>query len=149
MLKCFKYILVLSLLLTNNLLSKELKITSDFLEVDRNNKVSIFSGNVYAFNSEIKIWSEKLKIIFDNNENEIHRLDAENKVKIINQGITATGETGIYYPDSNTLDLFGNVEVVENNNVVKCDKLILDMKNSISIMESNSSKRVEALIITN
>ena len=43
--------------------------------------------------------------------------------------------------------MYGNVEVLENNNFVKCDELFLDIKNSISIMRSSSPKRVEAFII--
>ena len=45
--------------------------------------------------------------------------------------------------------MYGNVEVVESNNYVKCDELFLDIKNSKSIMRSTSSERVEAFIINN
>ena len=43
----------------------------------------------------------------------------------------------------------GNVEVIEKNNYVKCDELYIDIKNSTSIMRSNSSERVEAYITNN
>ena len=39
--------------------------------------------------------------------------------------------------------------IIENNNYVKCDELYLDIKNSTSIMRSNSLKRVEAYITNN
>ena len=42
-----------------------------------------FLGDVYAYNKDIKIWSEKLIVKFDNKENEIEQLNAENSVKII------------------------------------------------------------------
>ena len=48
-----------------------------------------------------------------------------------------------------TINIYGNVEVFENDNYVKCDELFLDIKNATSIMKSNSSKRVEAFIINN
>ena len=41
------------------------------------------------------------------------------------------------------------VEVKENNNLIKCDELFLDIENSTSIMRSNSENRVEAIIINN
>ena len=104
---------------------------------------------MYAYNKDIKIWSEKLIVKFDNKENEIEQLNAENSVKIIKEEITATGDIGLYYPKSEVLNLFGNVEVIENNNYVKCDELYLDIKNSTSIMKSNSSNRVEAYITNN
>ena len=142
-------IIIINLLLIINSYSSELKITSESLEVDRENKISTFVGDVYVHNKDIKIWSEKLIVKFDNRENEIEQLNAENSVKIIQEEITATGDIGLYYPKSEILNLLGNVTVIENNNYVKCDELYLDIKNSTSIMRSNSSKRVEAYIINN
>ena len=142
-------IIIINLLLIINSYSNELKITSENLEVDRENKITVFLGDVYAYNKDIKIWSEKLTVKFYNNENEIEQLNAENSVKIIKEEITATGDIGLYYPKSEILNLLGNVEVIENNNYVKCDELYLDIKNSTSIMKSNSPNRVEANITNN
>ena len=143
------YIILINLLLTINSYSDELKIKSENLEVDRKNRISVFSGDVYAHNKDIKIWSEKLIVKFNNTENEIEQLNAEYSVKIIKEEITATGDIGFYYPKSEKLNLLGNVEVIEKNNYVKCDELYLDIKNSTSIMRGNSLKRVEATITNN
>ena len=143
------YIIIINLLLIINSYSNELKITSENLEVDRENLVSVFSGDVYAYNKDIRIWSDKLIVKFDDMENVIEQLNAEYSVKIIKEEITATGDIGVYYPKSEKLNLLGNVEVIENNNYVKCDELYLDIKNSTSIMKSNSSNRVEAYITNN
>ena len=91
--------------------------------------------------------SLKLIIKFHNSENDIQQVNVADKVKIMGQNITATGETGVYFPNEEKLNVYGNVEVIENDNYVKCDELLLDLKNSTSIMTSNSSKRVEAIII--
>tara|TARA_A100001234_G_scaffold199883_1_gene191465 strand:- start:77 stop:526 length:450 start_codon:yes stop_codon:yes gene_type:complete len=149
MFKHIIYLIILYLSLNFNSYSNELKINSDRLEVDRNKKISVFIGNVHAYNQEIKIWSEKLIIKYNNDETEIEEIKAENKVKIISEEITATGEISLYYPEKDTLNIFGNVEIEENNNYVKCDELFLDIKNSTSIMRSATSKRVEALIVNN
>ncbi len=103
------YIIIISLLLTINSYSNELKITSENLEVDRENRVSVFSGNVYAYNKDIKIWSERLIVKFDNTKNEIEQLNAKYSVKIIKEEITATGDIGVYYPKSEKLNLLVNV----------------------------------------
>ena len=149
MLKIVLTLFFLNFLITLNVNAKELKINSDKLEVDRDNKISIFTGNVHAYNQEIKIWSEILIVKFNDDESEIKELNAENEVKIINQGITATGDKGIYFPNNDTLNMYGNVEVTDNNNYVKCDELLLDIKNSTSIMKSNSSNMIEAYITNN
>ena len=44
--------------------------------------------------------------------------------------------------------MYGDVVVVENQNYVKSDELFLDLNNSTSIMRSNTSKRVEAFIVS-
>ena len=143
------YIIIINLLLIINSYSNELKVTSENLEVDREKRISVFSGNVYAYNKDIRIWSDKLIVKFDDMENVIEQLNAEYSVKIIKEEITATGDIGVYYPKSEKLNLLGNVEVIEKNNYVKCDELYLDIKNSTSIMRTNSSKRVEAYITNN
>ena len=43
-------IIIINLLLIINSYSNELKITSENLEVDRENKITVFFGNVYGFN---------------------------------------------------------------------------------------------------
>ncbi len=147
MLKNLINLTILNLFIIFNAFANELKISSDKLEVDRENKISVFSGSVYAYNEDIKIWSEELIIKFNNNENEIQQLNAKKKVKIINQEITATGKTAIYDPNLETLQMYGSVKVTESKNFVICDELFLDIKNSTSIMKSISSNRVEAFIV--
>lgn len=147
MIKYLQFISIFYLIINLAVAANELKINSDKLDVDRNSKISIFSGNVYAHNEDIKIWSEKLIIKFNIEDNEIKEIEAENNVKVINQGITATGEKGIYHPDKDIINIYGNVEVSENDNFVTCDELFLDIKNSTSIMKSKSSNRVKAFII--
>ena len=55
-------------------------------------------------------------------------MSAENKVKIIRQNITATGQKAIYDVNSDVINMYENVEVFENENYVKCDELFLDIK---------------------
>ena len=128
--------------------SDEIKIISNKLSIDRDNRVSIFTGEVYAYEKNLEIWADEITLKFKKDEDKIQELLAVNKVKIVKQDITATGSRGIYYPLEEKLQLYDDVEVLENNNSVKCDELILDIKNSTSIMKSVSNNRVEATITT-
>ena len=141
----FNIFIFYSLFILNSF-SEELKITSDKLEIDHSNKISIFTGNVYLYNKDLKLWGEKLTVFFNEEDDEIKEIQAEKNVKIIKQEITAFGDKGFYIPQLNVINLRGNVEVQENKNYVKCDELLLDIKNSTSIMKSASSNRVEAFI---
>ena len=148
MIKHISFISILSLFFTAFVYANELKITSQNLEVDRDKKISIFTGNVYAYNIDIQIWSEKLIVKFNENDNKIQLISAENEVKIVREGITATGNESEYNPNENTINMYGDVVVVENQNYVKSDELFLDLNNSTSIMRSITSKRVEAFIVS-
>lgn len=143
------FILILILSSISACLSEQLVIISDKLEVNRNTMTSIFTGNVYAKEKELEIWTDRLEVKFikNNNKNEVKEIVAESSVKIINERGIAHSDYGLYYPGKDLIKLSGNVNVNENGNIIKCDKLALDLKNSTSIMTSNSSQRVEAKII--
>ncbi len=126
--------------------SKEIKISSESLLIDRENNISTFSGSVYVEEKDMEIWADKLVIKLNIDTDEIEEIYAQNNVKIIRENIMATGEIGFYYPFIDEVRIIENVEVIEKNNIINCDELVLDIKNSISIMKSNSNNRVEATI---
>ena len=135
------------LLLTSISSSREINISSDSLTIDRENNISTFYGNVYAFEKDIEIWADQLTIKFNNQVNDVEEIHATKNVKVIRENIIATGDTGFYYPAKNEIKMLNSVEVLENENLVKCDELVLDLTNSISIMKSKSKRRVEAIIV--
>ena len=135
------------LLLASISYSKEINISSDELVIDRKNNISIFSGNVYAFEKNLEIWADQLTLKFNYEKNEVEEIYAEQNVKIARENIIATGNTGFYYPANNEIKMLNDVEVIENENFVRCDELVLDITNSISIMRSKTKSRVEAIIV--
>ena len=109
--------------------------------------ISIFSGNVYAVEENLKIWSEKLIITSSKDEKKVKELNAHGNVKIIREELSINGDKARYDPLQNKLFVFGRVEVLQNQSIILCDKIIVDLENSSSIMSSDSNERVEALII--
>ena len=146
MLKKF-FITFLFILITNSAHAKEIKIISDKLEIIRTENISIFSGNVYAIEENFKIWSEKLTIKSSEDETEVKEINAHGNVKIVREELSINGDKARYDPIQNKLFVFGEVEVLQNQSTILCDKIIVDLENSSSIMSSDSNKRVEALII--
>ena len=137
----------LLVLIVNSASAKQIKIISDKLEVIRTENISIFSGNVYALEDNLKIWSEKLIMTSSKDEKEIKEINALGDVKIVREELSINGDKALYDPIQHKLFVFGNVEVLQNQSIVLCDKIIVDLENSSSIMSSDSNKRVEALII--
>ena len=146
MLKNF-FITLLSILFINSANAEQIKIISDKLEIIRAENISIFSGNVYAIEDNLEIWSENLIVTSSEDENEIKEINANGDVKIVREELSISGDKARYDPIQNILFVFGRVEVLQNESIVLCDKIIVDLENSSSIMSSDSNKRVEALII--
>tara|TARA_B100000902_G_C27322565_1_gene925781 strand:+ start:10447 stop:10896 length:450 start_codon:yes stop_codon:yes gene_type:complete len=146
MLKNF-FIAILFILFTNSANAKQIKIISDKLEIIRADNISIFSGNVYAVEDNLSIWSEKLILTSSKDEREVKEINAHGNVKIVREELSINGDKARYNPVQNKLFVFGKVEVLQNQSIILCDKIIVDLENSSSIMSSDSNKRVEALII--
>ena len=127
--------------------AKQIKIVSDRLEIIRAENISIFSGNVYAMEDSLEIWSEELIMTSSKDENEVKEINAHGNVKIVREELSINGDKARYDPIQNKLFVFGEVEVLQNQSTILCDKIIVDLENSSSIMSSDSNKRVEALII--
>ena len=140
------FITLLFILLTNSANAEQIKIISDKLEIIRTENISIFSGNVYAVENDLKIWSEKLIITSSKDENDVKEINAHGNVKIVREELTINGDKALYDTIQNKLIVFGKVEVLQDQSTILCDKIIVDLENSSSIMSSNSNKRVEVLI---
>ena len=135
--------------LSTETLSDDINILSDKLEIIRTDNISIFTGNVHAYEKDLEIWSEKLVITSSENEENIEEITANGDIKIIRNDVTIHGNQARYDTINNLLFVYGNVEVNRNKNIIVCDELILDLENSTSIMKSKSKKRVEATIFNN
>ena len=146
MLKNF-FITFFSILFINVANAEQIKIISDKLEIIRSENISIFSGNVYAIEGNLEIWSEKLIVTSNKDESEVKEINADGDVKIVREELSINGDKARYDPIQNRLFVSGRVEVLQNQSIILCDKIIVDLENSSSIMSSDSNKRVKALII--
>ena len=126
--------------------SDTIKISSQKLNVYRDNNISVFSGNVYAEDDKIKLWSDKISIFYDEENKSMYEIIAEDSIKIIVNGVTAYGNFSKYQVDNEELLLEGDVVVIEKDNKIRSDQLILDLASSTSIMTAKSNSRVTAQI---
>ena len=126
--------------------SDTIRVSSEKLNVYRDNNISVFSGNVFAEDDTIKLWSDKVSILYDETKKSVYEIVAENRVKIIVNGVTAFGNYSKYKVDNEKLLLEGDVVVIEKDNKIQSDQLILDLANSTSIMTAKSNSRVTAQI---
>ncbi len=74
----------------------------------------------------------------------IRRLEAKGGVTVTQKEQTVTGETGVFDMKSNTVTMSGNVVLTKGDNVLRGDRLVVDLTTGVSKVESNSG-RVQGL----
>jgi lipopolysaccharide export system protein LptA len=78
-------------------------------------------------------------------EQKIKRLEARGDVVVIQKDQTATGELGIFDMKTNTVTMTNNVVMTQGQNVLRGEKLIVDLTSGVSRVESgkNGQGRVQ------
>ena len=151
--KILIFIFITFLLTFFNASSENIKINiiSDKLHVDMDERKSTFTGNVYAHNTDLKVWSDEMVVNLKLKKDEIRDIIASGNVKIVRlvEGGEIYGDQANYSLENEIIIIKGNVIVKENSSQVNGNELIVDLKNSSSIMVGSDSNRVEAIIIDN
>ena len=77
------------------------------------------------------------------------RSEARGAVVVTQKEQTATGELGIFDMKANTVTLTGNVMMTQGKNVLRGEKLIVDLTSGVSRVESgkNGTGRVQGLFL--
>jgi lipopolysaccharide export system protein LptA len=138
-----------------------IKITSTSLEVRDKEHIATFIGNVIVVQGDSTMKCKTLVVFYDetpatapadgaksgSSNQQIKRLEAKGGVVVIQKGQTATGDNGEFEMKTNTAILTGNVVVTQGDNVIRGEKLIVDMTTGISHVEAGKSGkgRVDAL----
>ena len=148
----FLILIILSLTFSNAISSNvSINIISNQLNIEMNERKSIFTGDVYAHNKDLKVWSDEMIINLKLEKNEIKEILASGNVKIIRlvEGSEIYGDNANYFIEEEIIIVTGNVAVKENGNKIMGNELVVDLKNSSSIMKGTDSNRVEAFILGN
>lgn len=131
------------------------------LEVRDKDRMATFSGNVQVIQGDTKLRCKVLVVHYDNNQpramkaanpgaggsQQISRLEAKGGVVVTQQDQTATGDTGLFDMKSNTITLLGNVTVSQGGNVVRGERLVVDMTTGVSRVDAGDSKGPVRMLI--
>jgi lipopolysaccharide export system protein LptA len=155
--------------------NEPVKIEANSLEVHDKDSYAVFSGNVVVQQGDSTMRCRELKVHYvgslrGNDKGEkggatkpapgqtvtndpaqrIRRLEALGGVVITSKDQKATGNTGIFDMPTNTATIVGNVVITQGPNIMRADKLIVDLKTGFSRMEAggkDGSKRVQGLFV--
>ena len=126
-------------------------------------KVATFSGDVKVKQGDTGLRCKSLVVFYEGNDADgktlqaaspgpggqqrIKRLEARGGVVVTQKEQTATGETGIFDMKNNTVTLNGNVVMTQGQNMLRGDRLVVDLTSGASRVESgkNGQGRVQGL----
>jgi lipopolysaccharide export system protein LptA len=129
-------LVIISISLFSNVASAEYKkfsdsdiiITSDFLNLDKNNLSATFKGSVTVIFEDIIVKTNYLIIYYTNNNNKrsIEKIKIPDKLKAIKKLTkeVIVADSGEYLALSNQLILMGNVNMQKDKHIIVTDKLI-------------------------
>lgn len=133
------------------------------LEVRDKDKLATFSGDVKVKQGDTGLRCKSLVVFYEGNDadgktlqaaspgpggqQKIKRLEARGGVVVTHKEQTATGESGIFDMKTNTVTLNGNVVMTQGQNMLRGDRLVVDLTSGVSRVESgkNGQGRVQGL----
>ena len=139
-----------------------IQIDAVSLEVRDKEKVATFAGKVHLVQGDTVLDCEKLVVFYDAEgktaqaapdntagQQNIRRIEVLGNVVVTQKDQKATAQKGAFDMKSNTITLHGNVAISQGQNVIRGDRLVVDMTTSVSRIEcdKSSSCRVQALLM--
>ncbi len=136
------------------------------LEVRDKAKEATFSGDVHVTQGDTNLRCKSLVVFYEGGpgnagktktltaakpgpggEQRIKRLEARGGVVVTQKAQTASGNLGIFDMKTNTVTLTGNVVMTQGKNVLRGERLVVDLTSGVSRVESgkNGHGRVEGL----
>jgi lipopolysaccharide export system protein LptA len=118
-----------------------IEITAESLEVEQNQNIAIFRGNVVALQGEMRLQADQLTVHYRNSENSdagvnaISRIDAEGSVFIASTQETAQGDMGVYNVENGLITLTQNVVLTRGENVIRGNSLRLNIVTGQSVVD--------------
>jgi lipopolysaccharide export system protein LptA len=108
-----------------------IEITADSLEVQQDQRVATFSGNVDAVQGDLVLNADTLRVHYaqegGSNPSGIRRIEASGNVLLSSPQETAQGDEGVYFVDRDFIELTGNVVLTRGDNVIRGRQLELDL----------------------
>jgi lipopolysaccharide export system protein LptA len=152
-----------------------IQIEAASLEMRDKKKEATFSGDVKVVQGDTTMKSKSLVVFYDGGNaaapadaappaksaakapikaaapgpggsSSIRRLEARGSVVVTQKDQVVTGETAVFDTKSNLITMSGGVVLTQCNNVLRGDRLMVDMTTGVSRVES-SSNRVQGMFV--
>lgn len=130
-----------------------IEINADSLEVQQNEQLAVFRGNVDATQGRIKLRADELRVHYADAQQgaegvsgSIRRIDAVGNVFIWSPTETAQGDIGVYEVDRKVITLTGQVVLTRGQNVLRGQRLVMNTATGVSKIDAGGG-RVKGLFV--
>jgi lipopolysaccharide export system protein LptA len=144
------------------------QIEASRLEVRDKQKVATFTGNVKVVQGDTTMRCKTLVVFYEQKPSDspggkampaaqpgpggasqISRLEAKGSVVVTQKDQTATGDTGLFDMKANTVTLLNNVVVSQGPNVLRGERLVVDLTTGVSKVDAGNSSGPVRMLIQN
>ena len=147
--KLFLYLLISLIPFLKISYSDEILIESEELIITNEPLTTTFIGNVYAFDNEIKLWSDKILILYTETESQIDQIKCFGNSKLVRENQEIISENITYFVIDKKIYAKGDIILTQDENVMKGNELSVDLVKSTSIMKSSKNNKVTVKINNN
>ena len=146
---------------------KPIRIDATSLEVRDKDKAATFSGNVKVVQGDTTMYCKVLVVFYEQGgqsggdqskmktaapgpagSSSVRRLEAKGGVRVEQKDQVVTGDLGVFDTKTNQVTVTGNVVLTQAQNVLKGERLVVDMTTGISKVESPGGRGVSGLFNT-
>jgi lipopolysaccharide export system protein LptA len=143
------------------------KIRAASLEVREKEKIATFTGDVYVVQGDTELRCKSLLVFYEEEsapqpskqasarpmkaaepgpggDKQIQRIEAKGNVVVVQKDQNAAGDSATFNMRENTVTLIGNVVVTRGADVLRGQKLVVDLTSGVSRMDGQQG-RVEGL----
>lgn len=133
------------------------KIRAAALELREKDKMATFTGDVYVLQGDTEMRCKQLVVFYEEEtgtrtvkaadpgpggDRQIRRIEAKGNVVVVQKDQNATGDAATFNMRENTVTLVGNVVVTRGTDVLRGQRLVVDLTSGVSKMDQG---RVEGL----
>jgi len=133
------------------------KIRAAALELREKDKMATFTGDVYVLQGDTEMRCKQLVVFYEEEtgtrtvkaaepgpggDRQIRRIEAKGNVVVTQKDQNATGDAATFNMRENTVTLVGNVVVTRGTDVLRGQRLVVDLTSGVSKMDQG---RVEGL----
>jgi lipopolysaccharide export system protein LptA len=138
-----------------------IRIQAAALEVRDKDRIATFTGDVHLINGDTELRCKSMVVFYDEEPvsgggakaasvgpsggQQIRRIEAKGGVTVVQKDQNATGDTAVFNMRENTVTLTGNVVVTRGQDVLRGQRLWVNLTSGVSKMDGG---RVDVLIDT-